>query len=138
MAARAVFLDTSCLIALLRSQDHLHVKARRVLRDLAKGRTPFITTDWVLAEFLAGMAGPAMRVAAADAAATLLNDSSVEVIEASRSGFIAALDLYRSRTDKAWSLVDCSSMQVCRERGLKRVFTHDRHFQQAGFEVLLR
>jgi hypothetical protein len=29
------------------------------------------------------------------------------------------------------------SMEICRERGITSVLTHDRHFAQEGFEVLL-
>jgi predicted nucleic acid-binding protein len=28
-------------------------------------------------------------------------------------------------------------MVVCRENGIERVLTHDRHFAQEGFEILL-
>jgi predicted nucleic acid-binding protein len=52
--------------------------------------------------------------------------------------FRAALQRYRERTDQAWSLTDCASFVVKEERGLRRVLTSDHHFEQAGFEALLR
>jgi len=51
--------------------------------------------------------------------------------------FDEALDLYRRRPDKGYSLTDCMSMVVCRRQRVSEVLTHDRHFEQEGFTVLL-
>jgi len=51
--------------------------------------------------------------------------------------FLKALELYESRLDKGYSLTDCISMNVCRELGIKEILTHDRHFEQEGFKILL-
>ena len=51
--------------------------------------------------------------------------------------FVDTFEFYRHRPDKAWSLVDCSSIQICGERGIRHVFTRDRHFTQAGLALLL-
>jgi predicted nucleic acid-binding protein len=40
--------------------------------------------------------------------------------------------------DKEWTLTDCSSILVMRERGLTDVLSADRHFEQAGFHALLK
>jgi predicted nucleic acid-binding protein len=62
-------------------------------------------------------------------------------LEQSGSTFVTSddrgLDLYERRGDKAYSLTDCMSMEICRERRIKRVLTHDHHFTQEGFEILL-
>ncbi|CAG0966960.1 hypothetical protein PHYC_01036 [Phycisphaerales bacterium] len=59
------------------------------------------------------------------------------VVPAEASAWLAALSLFRERPDKEWSLVDCSSILICREQGIQRILTADHHFTQAGFEVLL-
>lgn len=41
-------------------------------------------------------------------------------------------------TDKNFSFTDCTSFVVMEELGLRRVLTTDRHFAQAGFEVVPR
>jgi predicted nucleic acid-binding protein len=41
------------------------------------------------------------------------------------------------RQDKDWSLTDCISFVVMRDRGITKVFTTDHHFEQAGFKKLL-
>ena len=47
------------------------------------------------------------------------------------------MELYESRLDKGYSLTDCVSMQVMRERGISEVLTNDQHFAQEGFTILL-
>ena len=51
--------------------------------------------------------------------------------------FDRGCELYTSRSDKEWSLTDCISFVVMKERGLTDALTPDRHFEQAGFKVLL-
>lgn len=51
--------------------------------------------------------------------------------------FAAAFALYKQMDDKQWSLVDCVSFVVIRERGLMEALAPDHHFTQAGFQALL-
>ena len=48
------------------------------------------------------------------------------------------LDLYGSRLDQTWSLVDCSSFVLMEERGIQDALAYDVDFVQAGFNALLR
>jgi predicted nucleic acid-binding protein len=138
VAQNEVFVDTTCLIALLRKRDALHAIAIRVMDEMAREGVTLVTSDWVLAEFLGGASDPALRGAAAKMVHRLNAESASIVIEASRSTFRFALSLYESRPDKEWSLVDCASMLLCKERDIQRMLTHDHHFAQAGFVALLR
>jgi predicted nucleic acid-binding protein len=50
---------------------------------------------------------------------------------------MAGLALYKARPDKGYSLTDCISMHAMHERGVSDILTHDDHFRQEGFIVLL-
>ncbi len=50
----------------------------------------------------------------------------------------AGLALHAARPDKEWSLTDCVSFHLMRERGLTQTLAHDHHFAQAGFDPLLQ
>jgi predicted nucleic acid-binding protein len=50
---------------------------------------------------------------------------------------LRSMDLYRARLDKQYSVADCCSMLICRDRGITDVLTHDHDFAQEGFTILL-
>jgi len=67
-------------------------------------------------------------------------DRSCELRDTANQGqnlFTRGLDLYHQRPDKQWSLTDCISFVVMRDRGMSEALTGDRHFEQAGFRPLL-
>jgi len=60
------------------------------------------------------------------------------LVDASPELFSAGLSLHKLRPDKYWSLTDCISFVVMEQRNLHRALALDNHFEQAGFEALLR
>ena len=73
-----------------------------------------------------------------DAVRAISSNPNVEVVAQTSIQFREAFDLYASRTDKEWSLTDCASFNLMRERGVAEALAHDHHFEQAGFVALLR
>jgi predicted nucleic acid-binding protein len=136
--ADEVFVDTSALAALVDRSDALHQQARIVEREILVSKRRLVTSEAVLTEFLGFAARPPVRDGALRMIDALAASPAVRVVAATHRGFTEALELYRARPDKEWSLVDCSSILICRARRISRVFTHDRHFEQAGFEAMLR
>jgi uncharacterized protein len=133
----AVFVDTFYLVARLNPKDQWHKVALEV-DSLIKGRQ-LVTTEMVLIELLNYLAEfpPAMREAAAKFVKLALEGFLVEVVLHRHSAFLQGLNLYENRLDKGYSLTDCISMCVMRERDIQDVLTHDHHFAQEGFTILL-
>ena len=69
-----------------------------------------------------------------EAVRRLENDSSVEIVAQTRAQFAKAFDLYGSRLDQSWSLVDCSSFVLMEERDIRDALAHDVDFVQGGFQ----
>jgi predicted nucleic acid-binding protein len=69
---------------------------------------------------------------------SIRGNSVYEVVPATSELFEAGLVLHGQRADKDWSLTDCTSFVVMQRRGITRALTPDHHFEQAGFEALLR
>ncbi len=134
---RRVFADAVYWVALAHRKDQWHARAVQVSQQL--GAAAFVTTDEVLIEFLNYFSGYGnlMRAQVARTAQDLLNKPASQIISQSRSSFLAGLALYEARLDKDYSLTDCISMTVMRQEGIIEVLTHDRHFAQEGFTVLL-
>jgi hypothetical protein len=135
---KSIFADAGYFIALLNPKDYLHAKAKSVSGELEQVR--LITSEMVLAEVLAFYAdkGHLLRQAAADTTSQLCNNPNVTVVPQTSLQFRAALDLYRARSDKEWSLVDCASVLIMQSESIAEALTHDHHFEQAGFKALLR
>jgi hypothetical protein len=68
----------------------------------------------------------------------LRGSAACEIVPASRELLDRALDLYHQHADKQWTLTDCVSFIIMRERGVSEALTGDKHFEQAGFVALLK
>lgn len=132
----AVFVDTWFFVASLHKYDPQHAAALRLGRSLRD--TTFVTHDGVLTEFLTFFAGRGRywRDSAAGFAQEAIAAKRYKVTPLSRELFVNALDLYERRSDKEYSLVDCTSMHLMRRREITHVLTNDHHFQQEGFTIL--
>lgn len=98
-----------------------------------------VTTDEVLAEVLTFYAtrGVFMRQRAVELARSVMHNPRMQVIQQTRDSFLTGVLLYENRLDKGYSLTDCISMQTMRQLGITEMLTHDKHFTQEGFVILL-
>jgi predicted nucleic acid-binding protein len=133
---RIVFADTGYWEALLNPSDRLHAKAIEVSTSLGKVRQ--LTTEMVLDELLAALSKIPVRPFAVQGVDAIRSNPNVEVIPQTSLQFTQAFGEYRRMADKEWSLTDCASFAIMRERGLTEALAHDQHFVQAGFVALLR
>jgi len=135
---RNVFADSGYWIALLNPKDDLHNRAKEVSSSL--GAVRIFTSEMVLSEVLNSFAdkGPTLRRIAVTLVENLHNDPNTEIIPQTSLQFNEALRLYQNRQDKDWSLTDCASILIIRERGMTETLAYDNHFSQAGLIPLLR
>jgi hypothetical protein len=130
-----VFADASYFFAFLNSKDELYARARAFTEGF-DGR--MLTTAWVLTEVADGMADPMDRPAFIAFLEGLRIDPQVRIVPATEALWDAGIARYAARPDKDWSLTDCISFVVMEREGLSDALTGDRHFAQAGFNVLLK
>ena len=130
-----VFADTAYFLALLSPDDQLHPQAR-ALSEHPPGS--LLTTEFVLMEAGDGLSNPEHRPRFIRLLELLESQPDVTIIPASAGLFRQACALYAQRPDKEWSLTDCTSFVVMRERRIAEALTSDRHFEQAGFQTLMR
>lgn len=131
---KAHFGDTYYYLALLNPSDAGHAKARRISQQLAG---PIVTSAWVIQELADGLAAPSTRTHFVRFITAIEADPNTEIIPADQVLWRRGLELYCSRTDKGWSLTDCLSFIIMRDRGITDALTADHHFTQAGFNTLL-
>jgi len=128
-----IFVDSGFVIALINQRDQYHQRALE-LADKFEGY-PLLITDAVLLEI-----GNALvrkyKQEAIEFIEQFLAADEVEIISLDPQLFQQALGLYKNYQDKEWGLVDCVSFVVMWQAGINQVLTFDRHFVQAGFQVL--
>lgn len=131
------FADTVYWVALANPRDQWYKRAKAANRSLRGAR--LVTTDEILGEFLAHFSGlgRTAREAAVRFVEATLRNPFVVVHPQSHSSFLDGLALYKARPDKGYSLTDCISMSIMRREGIAEVLTHDNHFAQEGFSLLL-
>jgi predicted nucleic acid-binding protein len=130
-----IFLDTSFLIAISVSDDQWH----KVATAWSKATSPpFLTTRLVLVEFVNALFNARHRHKVPSAMRLFSEQNGIFVEDVRPSLWDAGLALHASRPDKDWSLTDCISFHVMNERAISQALTYDHHFEQAGFEALLR
>lgn len=135
---RQVFADTAYWLALTNPFDQHHDKATRASASLEGKR--IVTSDAVLTEYLNALAdkGSTLRLAAVRSVESIFRNPGVAVIAQTRNLFLKGLALYKARADKGYSLTDCVSMTIMRQRRINEALTTDHHFEQEGFAALMR
>ena len=96
-----------------------------------------VTTTWVLVEVGDAFSQPSNRIKFARLVELLESTPGIEIIPPSAGQFDDGAKFYASRPDKSWSLTDCITFVIMRDRNLSDALTTDRHFTQAGFRVLM-
>ncbi len=156
-----VFVDTAAFIALQNRADQYSVEAASFSRELISSRVPMVTTNLVLAETYAWLQRhPAAGYGAALAfhrwfgelssmgtpeGASRAKRMKRRLVEAAGERRpISLLYADASMDGEAWrfftqhgasgaTYTDCVSFAVMAMLGLKRAFTFDEHFAEAGF-----
>ncbi len=135
---REVFLDTSFAIALSAITDQNHAKAVELAEQIEAENLRLVTTQAILLEIGNALSKQKYRSAAIQLLESLEADPNIEIVPLTNELYNAAFQLFRSRQDKEWGLVDCISFLVMQNRAITEALTADDHFNQAGFRALLK
>jgi predicted nucleic acid-binding protein len=124
-------VDTSAFIAVLDGDDAQHRAGRAAWEALLDTGETLCTSNYIVVETCAVLqrhcGSAAVRVFLLEllpAVAVVWIDERMH--HAGTAAFLAA-------ARRKLSLVDCTSFELMRGRGVTRVFTFDRHFREQGF-----
>lgn len=131
----AVFADTWFFLAILNPRDPNHERALAASRTERRHR---VTTDWVLVEVGDALCQTGNRDVFTRFFDWINLHSGTTVVPASRQLLEDGVHLYRYRRDKNWPVTDCISFVVMDDEEIHDALTGDQHFEQAGFNALLK
>ena len=130
----SLFVDTSALYALLVRSERGHGPVFEAFRAAVEGADPLLATSYVLVEAAALLQHRIGLAAVRDLEAGIVPLLAVEWVTRALHRRAVARLLRDDR--RRLSLVDCASFEFMRHKGLTRALTLDRHFAEAGFEVV--
>lgn len=130
-----VFADTSFYIAFANPRDKWHEEAKSFALEFTEA---MLTTEFVLVELANYLSAPQDRALFVRFHSILREDPKTTIVRASTDSMAKGIVLFADRPDEGWSLTDCISFSIMKERGITQALTTDHHFEQAGFQSLLK
>jgi predicted nucleic acid-binding protein len=130
-----IFIDTGPLLARYLARDQQHAAAAAGFSALERRRSSLFTSNFVLDEAVTLLARRAGAQFAAARARTWYASAVLRILRPDPDDELRALDWLEKLADQAVSFTDCVSFALMHREKLRRAFTFDRHFADAGFEV---
>jgi uncharacterized protein len=136
MSQDRLFVDTVFIQALLNPRDQYHSPALQLFPRVKNAQEVWITEAIFMEVGNALSTYDRHKVAAFNQ--NCYETNNISIVNITPQLFEKGLNLYESRADKTWGLVDCFSFIVMEQQNLIDAVTSDIHFIQAGFRALLR
>lgn len=133
-----VFADSFSWIALVNTRDNYHKHVVELMTELFEKQTKLVTTNYVLLETINALSKSAHRKAVIELIRRIEISDNVAIIKISENIYQSAWKNYIRATDKEWGITDCTSFEIMKMFKITTAFTNDHHFEQAGFNILLR
>ncbi len=133
---RRLFVDTAGWMACADRNDSAHASCVAVRDGKLRAGFLLVTTDYVLDETLTLLRLRLGLSAARDWWERVSQSPRVIIADIDAELRDRAMDWLFRYEDKDFSFTDCTSFAFMRQEKIREVLTTDRHFTQAGFEVV--
>ena len=127
-----VFVDSSFYVARTLPRDQWHQESLRAIRP----ELVYVTSSLVINETISLLQSRGFFSAALDFLREIRSNPAVQIVYADAPLQAEAWDLFGRYGASGLNAVDCASFAIMRRFSIKRAFTFDLHFREAGFEIL--
>ena len=136
----SLFVDTSGWANVFVASESYHSQAQQYFLNAWQSGQPLITTNYVIAELVALLQSPLRipRHTIFQIVDSIKQSAHIQIIHIDEVTDVTAWNFCKNRSDKTWSLVDCTSFVVMQQLEIQAALTTDQHFEQAGFLRLLK
>ena len=133
-----VFVDSFAWIAVINKSDNYHRISLKTLEEFLNKHVNLIATNYAIVETINALSKVEFRKAVVEFINKLERSPSVEIVKITDEIYNNAWALYQQRMDKNWGITDCTSFEVMRMFNIRKAFTNDKHFEQAGYSVVVK
>ena len=130
---KTLFLDAGYLITLEAADDQNHQAAFSHWQKLLQTPPQIITTTYIFDEIVTFFNNRNRHAKAVEIGNNLLQSGFIEMIQVDEDLLESGWNYFQKHDDKRYSLTDCISFVVMKQRNLDSALSFDRHFTQAGF-----
>jgi predicted nucleic acid-binding protein len=130
-----IFIDTGAFLARYIQRDQHHDAATEHWMTLRKHRRQCFTSNFVIDETITLLARRSTYQFAAERVRNLYASASLSILRPDENDEFAALELLQKYADQSVSFTDCVSFVLMEKQNIKCVFSFDRHFTIAGFDI---
>jgi predicted nucleic acid-binding protein len=134
---KCVFWDTSGWYTLFVQSESLYLKAKDLAQEQIKNKIYFLTSDYVVQETMTLFMARKESSRAIDFWNLIQNSNLIQIEKIDLERFKKSGDYFCKHLDQNYSFVDASSFLLMKECKTNKVVTLDKHFNKAGFQVLL-
>jgi predicted nucleic acid-binding protein len=131
-----IFIDTGAFLARHLRNDQHHLSAVETWKKIASNREPCVTSNFVLDETFTQLARRAGCDFTVQRANNIYASQALAICRPTREDELHALRLFAKYPDQHVSFTDCISFALMKRERIHRVFSFDRHFELAGFQVI--
>ncbi len=136
MSYNKLFLDTSYVIASLITKDEYFDVATKLSNEVNNAKEVWIH-EGILLEVGDWFSGRNRNLGFMWIKLAYAEKFNLKIVKLTTELIEKGLELYEKYSDKTIGLTDCISFIVMKEKGIFEALTSDKHFEQAGFKVLL-
>ncbi len=130
------FIDTGAFLARHLSHDQYHQSAVAVWEELGSRKENCFTSNFVIDEMLTLLARRAGYDFAVQRAKNIYASQTLHILRPDKKDELNAVKHFSTYADQNISFTDCISFVLMKREKINRVFSFDRHFAMAGFNLI--
>lgn len=136
MKSKLIFVDTDAFVALAKSNDTNHQKAKKALNSLLKKPVSFLTSNYVFSEAVTVISQRVGHLSAVSFINQIKNPKSIFIIkQANKEVDQLAIKIFLRQKSKNVSFVDCANMAMVNLFKIDAIFSFDKIYQKNGFKL---
>ena len=131
-----VFVDTSGWVALFVENDQNHKKAVSIFEEIRNSRVPIYTSDYCIDETITTILARGSHKQSVLAGEAIFTSKIIKIVHVCPDYLQSAWELHQKYKDKMFSFTDVTSFAIMKDINIKKAFSFDKEFVQAGIELI--